>query len=51
MTRDDIEKLLRVEEFVGRAPEQTREFIASCVDPLLERAPRYGTVRKAELSV
>jgi adenylosuccinate lyase len=51
MTRDAIEKLLRVGDFVGRAPEQTREFIASCIDPLLGRAGRYGTVRKAELSV
>jgi adenylosuccinate lyase len=51
MTRSDIDKLLKVEEFVGRAPEQTREFIASCIDPLLARAARFGTMRKAELSV
>jgi adenylosuccinate lyase len=51
MTRAAIDKLLRVEAFIGRAPGQTREFIAACVDPLLARAVRYGTARKTELSV
>lgn len=51
MSRGTIAKILKVEEFVGRAPEQTREFISSCIDPLLTRAERYGTVRNAELSV
>lgn len=51
MTRSTINKLLKVEDFVGRAPEQTREFIASCIDPLLAKAERYGMVRKSELSV
>jgi len=51
MKRAAIDKLLKVEAFVGRAPEQTREFIAASVDPLLGRAARYGTVHRAELTV
>jgi adenylosuccinate lyase len=51
MSRDDIGRLLNVAEFIGRAPQQTREFIAGTVDPLLERASRYGTMHKAELTV
>jgi len=51
MTRAAIDKLLRVEAFIGRAPEQTRDFIAASVDPLLARAARYGTALKTELSV
>jgi adenylosuccinate lyase len=51
MTRDDISKLLNVKEFTGRAPEQTREFIVSCIDPLLAHAARFGIATKSELSV
>jgi adenylosuccinate lyase len=51
MTRDAIDKLLKVEAFIGRAPEQTREFLAGTVDPLLARAQRYRTVNKPELTV
>jgi adenylosuccinate lyase len=51
MTRAAIDKLLRVEAFIGRAPEQTRDFITASVKPLLARAARYGAARKTELSV
>jgi adenylosuccinate lyase len=51
MTREDITKLLKVGAFIGRAPEQTREFIASYIDPLLARAANYGMAPKSELSV
>ena len=37
MSRADIEKVLDVREFVGRAPEQVTEFIAEHVDPVLAR--------------
>jgi adenylosuccinate lyase len=32
-----IDKLLDARDYVGRAPEQTAEFIANCVDPILEQ--------------
>lgn len=37
MSRDEIEALLDVRKFVGRAPAQVAEFIAEHVDPVLDR--------------
>jgi adenylosuccinate lyase len=52
MTRAEIDALLKVEDFIGRAPEQTRDFIAETIDPLLARAATaYATVNKPELTV
>jgi adenylosuccinate lyase len=52
MSRNDIEKILNVNEFIGRAPEQTREFIAETVDPLIGRLERtYTAVNRPELTV
>ncbi|MGA2506809.1 MAG: adenylosuccinate lyase [Chitinispirillaceae bacterium] len=51
LKRAAIDKLLNVEAFIGRAPEQTRDFITAIIEPLLVRAARYGTVGKAELTV
>jgi len=43
MTRDEIETILDVRQFVGRAPQQVEEFIAAEVNPFLERnAHRLG---------
>jgi adenylosuccinate lyase len=51
MKRPAIDKLLSVGAFIGRAPEQTRDFIAAAVDPLLARAAQYVAARRTELSV
>jgi adenylosuccinate lyase len=51
LTHDTITKLLDVKKFIGRAPEQTREFIESVIDPLLSRADRYGSVQNPVLNV
>jgi adenylosuccinate lyase len=51
LTHDDIKKLLDVKKFIGRAPEQTREFIETVIDPLLARADRYGSAHNPALSV
>ena len=37
MTRDEIDAVLDVREFVGRAPEQVDEFVAEFLDPVLKR--------------
>lgn len=43
MTRAEIDAVLDMREFVGRAPEQVEEFIAGHVQPLLDRqASRLG---------
>ena len=36
MTKEEIEALLEPKNFVGRAPEQTAEFIAEVVQPILD---------------
>ncbi len=37
LTQEDLDRILDVRKFVGRAPEQTAEFLAGCVAPVLER--------------
>lgn len=44
MTREEIDALLDMKAFVGRAPEQVLEFVANEVQPLLDRhRGRLGT--------
>ena len=50
ITKQEIEAVLVPENYVGRAPEQTSEFLAECVQPLLD-ANRELLGEKAELSV
>jgi adenylosuccinate lyase len=43
MSREEIDAILDVRKFVGRAPEQVTDFITAYVDPVLERhAGRRG---------
>ena len=37
MSRAEINEILKIEEFVGRAPEQVDEFLRDYVEPVLER--------------
>ena len=37
LTQEDLDRVLDVRKFVGRAPEQTAEFLEECVYPALER--------------
>lgn len=50
ITKEEIEAVLIPENYVGRAPEQTEEFLAECVKPLLD-ANKELLGEKAELSV
>ncbi len=50
ITKDEIEKLLVPENYVGRAPEQTEEFLKEFIDPILEENKAL-LGEKAELSV
>lgn len=36
MTKDEIEAVLKPENFVGRAPEQVNDFLNDCVNPIIE---------------
>ena len=50
--RDRFDELVNPRDFIGRAPEQTEEFIASCVDPLLEaHAAEWQDVQADALNV
>ncbi len=51
MDREEIAGILDVHAFIGRAPEQTVEFISQIVDPVLQRAAEYGTIDAAKLTV
>jgi adenylosuccinate lyase len=51
LAADDLERILDVSAFVGRAPQQAEEFVRDVVDPLLARSKKYGSVDKKELSV
>lgn len=37
LSRKEIDSLLDVSKFVGRAPQQVEEFVSGCVDPILDR--------------
>ena len=50
ITEEEIKALLIPENYVGRAPEQTEEFLAEFIKPLLERNKEL-LGEKAELSV
>lgn len=51
LSRSDIDALLNVDDFIGRAPEQVSEFITDFIDPLLKRAERFGSAEQVELTV
>lgn len=51
MSKEEIEGILDVHAFIGRAPEQTVEFISEFVDPLIRRAAKYGDIAAAQLTV
>ena len=46
--REELEGILQPEKYVGRAPEQTREFLSEEVDPVLEK---YQNVESGEEEV
>jgi adenylosuccinate lyase len=48
ITREELDRLCDVRSFVGRAPEQTREYLSGVVDPLLEK---YGGEQAEEIEI
>lgn len=48
---EEIETLLNVHQFVGRAPEQVVDFVNQTIDPFLEEARKYGQVDDVKLTV
>ena len=50
VTREEVEAILEPKNFIGRSAEQVDEFIAECVNPMLD-AHREELDAKAELNV
>ncbi|MBR4661999.1 MAG: adenylosuccinate lyase [Clostridia bacterium] len=48
ITREELDRLCDVRSFVGRAPEQTREYLSGVVEPLLEK---YGGEQTEEIEI
>jgi adenylosuccinate lyase len=51
MSREELDGILDIPSFVGRAPQQTREFMETVVRPLLEKGRSYGTADDAAVTV
>jgi adenylosuccinate lyase len=51
MTETDLAALLDVRQFIGRAPEQVREFVTEYVDPAIEAGKAFGKPEQPDLSV
>jgi adenylosuccinate lyase len=51
LTKTDLDRILDVSAFVGRAPQQTEEFIRDVVDAVIARSVSYGNIDKKELTV
>jgi adenylosuccinate lyase len=47
----DLGAIVNTRNFTGRAPQQTVEFMRDYIDPILERAQRYGNASVMELKV
>ncbi|MBI3118110.1 MAG: adenylosuccinate lyase [Candidatus Hydrogenedentes bacterium] len=45
MTRVELDQVLDVRKFVGRAPQQVEEFIRNEVDPVLARYPGHSSIQ------
>ncbi len=50
LTKEEINDIMQPENFIGRAPEQTDEFIKSVVEPILEKYKNLSDV-KVEINV
>jgi adenylosuccinate lyase len=51
LTRKELDCLLDVSDFIGRAPAQVQEYITEFIDPLLQRAVQLGSVEETQLTV
>lgn len=51
LTQKDLDKVLDLNKFIGRAPSQVKEFIEEEVQPLLKRHNDWNTIAKEEINV
>jgi len=51
LTRGDLDRILDLQKFVGRAPEQVAEFVENEVRPALKAIPGWGNLSAGEVKV
>jgi adenylosuccinate lyase len=51
LTQADLDRILEVSQFIGRAPQQTSEFIENHIDPLIARGRQFGSIEQHNLTV
>lgn len=51
LSKEDMDQILDIKKFIGRAPEQTVEFIESYVNPILEEGKVFGEVESVSPTV
>jgi adenylosuccinate lyase len=51
LTSADLERIMNVNDFIGRAPQQTEEFLCEHIDPRLEQGLRLGAISTCDLNV
>ena len=49
MTKEELTAHLEPERYIGRCPEQVTEFLAQCVQPVLEKYP--GALQGADVEL
>ncbi|MGD9200790.1 MAG: adenylosuccinate lyase [Chitinispirillia bacterium] len=51
LNKEEIEKIFNINHFIGRAPQQTVEFVREYLEPLLAKCKNYGFAEKINLNV
>lgn len=51
LNRKDLDVILDITKFIGRAPQQVDEFLGESIEPLIIRSKKYGTVEKVSPTV
>lgn len=51
LDKNELENILNISQFIGRAPQQTVDFIKEYIDPLISRGKDFGSVDTTELHV
>ena len=49
ITKEDLDKILKPENFTGRSEQQTEEFVAECIQPILDTCDQPW--RKGKISL
>jgi adenylosuccinate lyase len=51
LSAQELDKLFNTADFIGRAPEQVKEFLQDHIDPMLEKGKKYGDIKKTEVTI